>query len=103
MGQEENKEVLAHVRHVLNVEVLPRHLGYLETYLKESTTGWIAGTTEPSVVDFILVPRLQWLESGANDGISADILKPFPLIIAFMDKFMSLPQVKEYYTKFPTK
>ena len=31
----------------------------------------LAGTERPSIADFVFVPRLQWLVSGANDGIDA--------------------------------
>jgi glutathione S-transferase len=56
-------------------------------------------TTGPSIADFILVPRLQWLASGANDGISLTILDPFPHLKAVIAKLMALPAVVEYYEK----
>jgi hypothetical protein len=45
------------------------------------------------------VPRLQWLASGANDGISLTILDPFPHLKAVIAKLMALPAVVEYYEK----
>jgi glutathione S-transferase len=55
--------------------------------------------TGPSIADFILVPRLQWLASGANDGISLTILDAFPHLKAVIAKLMALPAVIEYYEK----
>lgn len=88
---------VAAVREALNSEVLPRHLGFFEKLLEQSSSGWIAGTPGPSIADFQIVPRLQWLASGANDGISTDILKPFPRVLALIDKLMTLPAIVEYY------
>lgn len=92
-------ETVAKVRKSLNDEVLPRHLSYLERLLRESSTPFIANTPEPSIADFILVPRLQWLESGANDGISKAILSKYPDIKNYMQTFLSLPKIKEFYSK----
>ena len=54
-------------------------------------------TTGPSIADFILVPRLQWLASGANDGISVTILGAFPHLKAVIVKLMALPAVVAFY------
>lgn len=95
----EMPELVPKVRASLNDEVLPRHLSCLEKILSRSTTGWIANTEGPSIADFILVPRLQWLQSGDNVGISTEILQPFPLMLALMVKVMALPAVVAYYEK----
>jgi glutathione S-transferase len=58
-----NEAILAEVRKSLNDEVIPRHLEFIENLLVKSTTGWIANTTEPSIADFILVPRLQVIKN----------------------------------------
>ncbi|KAJ1423502.1 hypothetical protein B484DRAFT_451869 [Ochromonadaceae sp. CCMP2298] len=84
----------------LNTSVLPRHLSNLELQLANSQTGWIANTPLPSVADFALVPRLQWLvEPGVNEGISPTLLEGYPLICALIEKLMALPQVVAYYAK----
>lgn len=92
-------ELVPPVRAALNDEVIPRHLGCLETLLSRSTTGWIAGTEGPSIADFILVPRLQWLCSGDNKGISTEILAPFPLLSGLVEKLLALPAVEAYYNE----
>jgi hypothetical protein len=40
---------------------------------------------------------MKYLSSGANDGISTEILKPFPLINDWVEKFYALPAIKTYY------
>lgn len=87
------------MRAALNDEVLPRHLACLENIMSRSETGWIANTAGPTIADFILVPRLQWLQGGDNEGISTEILKPFPLVSGLIDKLMALPAVEAYYNK----
>jgi glutathione S-transferase len=46
-----NEELLATVRKSLNDEVLPRHLTFFETLLKDSESGWIAGGPSPSIAE----------------------------------------------------
>lgn len=99
IGLEENKPLLTTIRKELNDVVLPRHLSFLENLMSSSTTGWIADTDEPSIADFILAPRLKWLASGANDGISKEILASYPSLTNMMIKLRSLPSINQYYLK----
>lgn len=86
------------VRKALNDAVLPSHLQNFEKLLEDSPSGWVAGGAGPSIADFILVPRLQWLvEPGVNDGISPTLLDAYPKLKAMMDKLMALPEVVQYY------
>ena len=86
------------VRQSLNDEVLPRHLSFLENLMGLSSTGWIAGGPGPSIADFALVPRLQWLcEPGMHDGIDCGILDSYPLLRGLIQRFMALPSVDAYY------
>lgn len=88
---------VATIRASLNDEIIPRHLECLESLMMKSKTGWIANTKTPSIADFVLVPRLQWLISGVNEGISKNILHPFPMLRALIDKLMGLPRIVHYY------
>ena len=69
--------------------------------LGSSSSGWIAGGACPSIVDFIMGPRLEYL-TGGLDGISKDILTPFPNVAAFVTKFFSNPKIASYYKKVPS-
>lgn len=90
------------IRKDLNDNVIPRHLGLLERRLSSNNPNckWFANTKQPSIADFCLVPRLGWL-AAHGEGISEDILKPFPLICGLMEAFYDLPQIKEYYETHP--
>jgi glutathione S-transferase len=94
---EGREDYRAQVRKLLNDEVLPRHLRFLETLLADSATGWLANTEKPSIADFVFVPRLQWLVSGANDGIDGDLLARFPRVAGLIEKLMGLPEVVAFY------
>lgn len=91
-----DEATVAAVRKSLNDEILPRHLGFFESLLQKSTTGWLADTPGPSIADFLLAPRLEWLVSGANDGIEKNLLDAFPLLKKFVEHFHALPAVAQY-------
>lgn len=91
---EENIKV---IRKELNDKILPTHLGFLEKLLKNSTSGYIADTSEPCICDFVLVPRLEFLVSGDTVGISKDLFKNFPLVEAYILKFKSNPKIQAYH------
>ncbi len=96
---EEHPEIVQSVRKELNDTVFPRHLSFLEKFLVKSSTGWIANSQGPTIAEFLLVPRLQWLASGVHDGISTEILAKFPAIRAWIDRFGSLHAIRTYYSR----
>eukprot|EP01038_Epipyxis_sp_PR26KG_P015210 gene15210-20489_t len=94
-----DEATIASVRKSLNDIILPKHLANLEAFAKSSKSGWIAGGDCPSIADFALVPRLQWLASGVNEGISTDILKPYPYLNKMILKLLSEPSIVSYYAR----
>ena len=59
-----DETTVSNIRKDLNDNILPRHLNFFDNLLQQSKSGWIGNTEHPSIADFILVPRLQWLMSG---------------------------------------
>jgi len=94
-----DEATVSSIRAKINDEVLPRHLQNFETILSKSSSVWLAGGPNPSIADFILSVRLKWLVSGANTGISSDLLSGYPRICKMIDNFENLPQIKKYYKK----
>ena len=89
---------VATVRADLNNVVLPRHLKFFQDLLSKSSTGWLADTQNPTIADFIVVPRMQWLAGGNNDGISLTILDDnAPAVNELISKMMNLDAVKSFY------
>ena len=96
-------EGTALVRKTLNDAILPRHLESFEKLLEKSTSGWIAGGNTPTIADFVLVPRLQWLAAGKYDGISTEILQPFPKLCGLIEHVLQLPEVRAWNAAHPEK
>ena len=92
----------AAVRAALNNEVLPRHLGNLDRLAAAAAAapgsgGWLAGTAEPTICDFVLACSLKDLTSGAVDGIEGEtLLAPFPALRRFLERFVALPAVAQW-------
>lgn len=91
------------VERALGENVLPRHLAFFEALLETSPSGWLAGTTGPTIADFLLVPRFEWLRTGAGlagvDG--AKLFARCPRICVLMKKFNDLASVKEWKARDP--
>ena len=89
---------VATIRADLNNVILPKHLKFFQDLLSRSTTGWLADTENPTIADFIVVPRMQWLAGGHNEGIDLSILdKNAPAVNELINKMMNLEAIKGYY------
>eukprot|EP00980_Cylindrotheca_fusiformis_P000608 scaffold154_cov129-Cylindrotheca_fusiformis.AAC.25 len=83
----------------ISTEILPKHLGYIEKMLNASSTGWIAGTQEPSPADFVWYSRLvDYIPEKAELTDKLKSLEEFPGCKAFVQKFKSLAAIQQYYT-----
>lgn len=84
---------------IYNETVLPGHLRRAEQVIESSSTGWIAGTEQPSPADFV------WYCSLVNMAAKKEIsqknknLEDFPKLKGFVEKFESLEPIKQYYIK----
>jgi glutathione S-transferase len=95
-----DEETLSTVRKALNDEVLPRHLQNFDRLVQKSPSGWLAGGPEPTIADFMVVPRLEWLvKPGVHMGISTSLLDGYPNLLKLIKKFNDLPAIKKYYAK----
>merc|ERR1712032_430175 len=82
---------------LISNEVLPRHLESVEKLFKASSTGWIAGTEEPSPADFVWYCRLaNFIPEHAVLSEKIRTLENYPECRAFVEKFNSLDAIKEY-------
>lgn len=84
----------------ISSQVLPRHLENVQNLFKISTTGWIAGTEEPSPADFVWFSRLHdFVREKAEYHDKIKTLEDYPALRAFVEKMKSLEAIKEYYEK----
>eukprot|EP00958_Prasinococcus_capsulatus_P012666 scaffold1277_cov329-Prasinococcus_capsulatus_cf.AAC.9 len=66
--------------------------------LEEGGSGWLAGTAEPTIADFFLIPPLQQLlEEGNGVERFKALGAQFPALRALCDRFHALPAIAEYY------
>lgn len=98
-GFDMTSDETAKVYETISNEVLPRHLTNLETLLKASPTGWIAGTAEPSAADFAWFGKLTSIPEKSEFSDKLKSLDDFPVLKAFVEKFQSLEAINEYYKK----
>ena len=89
-------EDAANFRLSLGAHHVPAFLRFLEAALDRSPSGWLAGTTGPSIADLCWAPRLRWLESGALDWLPLSILQPFPRSRELMQRVYALPAVSAF-------
>lgn len=85
-----------------NETVLPEHLKRAERVIESSSTGWFAGTEEPSPADFVWYCSLVNMAAKKEISEKNKTLESFPLLKAFMEKFESLEAIKEYYNEIDT-
>lgn len=84
------------------VDVIPRHLGYLEAALGGSATGWVNGTAKPSCADFAWGTQLRDIRAGLNEPkLPGAVLDAFPRTLLFLEKFLRLAEVAAYYKTWP--
>jgi glutathione S-transferase len=92
------EDQLPSIRKEVNDIILPKHLKYFENFLSRSTTGWLASSAHPTIADFTVAPRLKsFTIPGTYEGISHQLLDPFPLSRQLIDKFYALPEIQSYY------
>lgn len=80
-----------------NEVVLPNHLKKAERLIESSATGWIAGTEEPSPADFVWYCSLNNMTAKKEIMEKNKRLESYPKLKAFVVKFESLEEIKEYY------
>lgn len=93
----DHKELADAAFQALNADILPKHLGLINSLLENSKSGWLAGTDKPTIADFVWAPLLV----AVKDGWSGDttLLDKFPLITTFLTNFYKLKPIATYYGK----
>jgi glutathione S-transferase len=88
---------------ILSTEVLPRHLGDIESLLTSSPSGWVAGTEEPTAADFVWYCRFaQYLpENSKHFSAHLSSLEHYPACLQLVRQMNELPAVQEFYASPP--
>ena len=96
-GSEEQAARAKEMRDKFLANDLPRFCGYFSARL-EKTGAFLTGDS-PTIADCAVVTELRKFTFGNIEHIPADCLDQFPVITAFIDRFLALPAVKAYYEK----
>ena len=59
--------------------------------------GFLCGGDTPTIADCALVPMLNRFTSGGVDHVPKTCLEPFPVVCAYVARFMELKTVKAWY------
>lgn len=78
---------------------MPKYLGFLESALKSSTSGWLVGGAL-TIADLSAFVDLSWIGGGILDGIPTSVLDDYPSCVALMEKVQSVEKVKEWMEKY---
>eukprot|EP00927_Polykrikos_kofoidii_P020355 TRINITY_DN1963_c0_g1_i4.p1 TRINITY_DN1963_c0_g1~~TRINITY_DN1963_c0_g1_i4.p1 ORF type:complete len:218 (+),score=43.98 TRINITY_DN1963_c0_g1_i4:68-721(+) len=76
---------------------LPRFLGFYSKIL--SGTGAFFCGEKVTIADLAILPQLRYFRKGVADFVPATCLDEFPVVTAWMDRMMELPQIKAWYEK----
>jgi len=99
---EEQPELKAGIRRVLNESILPQHLTSLRRAFRNKLVEegpWLTGRLSPSIADFAWFHRFQMLGNGTMDGIDKDIVTSTDEFRVLLDTFNALPSIQEYRAK----
>lgn len=74
------------------------NLSLLERKVRDSETGWAAGTDNMSIADLKLFTGLFGLFSGNYDGIEASVVSGYPGLINYHRKVATEPRIQSHYS-----
>lgn len=96
-GSDEQKAKIKEMREHFVAEELPKWVGYFEARLAKS--GAFLCGSQVTLADCALVPELRKFQQGYMDHVPTTSLDKFPVLLAYIDRFMSVPAVKAFYKK----
>ena len=78
-----------------------KNLKLLEEKIAESTTGWVASTSDMNIADLKVFTDLFGLFSGNFDGVDKATLADYPGLLQYHDKVANEPRIKAHYANLP--
>lgn len=96
---EEGKAKLQAVKENWVAEELPKFAKFFTNLLKENGGEYLASTDYPTIADCSAVSFLNEFGKGFVQFVPADWIEEYPELKAYIDRFMALPEVAEWYSK----
>ena len=95
---DEGKELCKKMRQTWIKDELPKYLDRIVGLL-DRADGWIVpGTSEPTIADCLAAAQLRTFTRGHVDHVDTQCLETHPKVVAYLQKFFDLPQIKGRYT-----
>ena len=94
----EGQEVIRKVRTDFVENDLPKFLTYFTSILESNGNAFFCGPN-PTIADCVILPQLARFRAGFIDHVPTTCLDGFPVIIAWIDRMMAIPEVAAWYRK----
>jgi prostaglandin-H2 D-isomerase / glutathione transferase len=95
---DEGKKLVETMRTSFIENLLPKFMGYIEAMLEKSGGDWLVAGEKPTIADCFAVPNIRRFSRGYIDYIPATSLNDYPKVVAYLEKFCSLPEIQGRYT-----
>lgn len=95
---EEGQDLVKKLRTTWVDNELPKWLGYLEDMLEKNGGVWLASKGAPTIADCLAIPFLRGFSRGFMDYVPADSLEKNPKIVDYIQRFVSLPEIRGRYS-----
>lgn len=95
-GTEEHAERVKTLRVAFVQNDLPKYMKLVSDKIEAAGGAFVAGP-EPTIADCHLVPALRNYQKGHIDHVPTTCLDEYPVVIAYIKRFLELPTVKAYY------
>eukprot|EP00961_Rhodomonas_salina_P287661 3886717-Rhodomonas_salina.3 len=71
---------------------------HLSEAIKENGGKFACGDTL-TIADLQWYPQLRYFTKGVADHVPSDCLNAYPEVLAYMERVLAVPQIKEWYSK----
>mmetsp|Transcript_37770 Transcript_37770/g.52446 ORF Transcript_37770/g.52446 Transcript_37770/m.52446 type:complete len:222 (-) Transcript_37770:159-824(-) len=88
------------MREKFAAEALPQFLKHLTTHIEANGGHFLCGENL-TIADLAWVPQLRYFAKGIADHVPKEALDGFPVVTAYMARFMEIPSIKEWYAAHP--
>ena len=92
----EGKETIQRIRSAFVAEKLPHYLNHFSRHIEQNGNKFLCGE-EPTIADCYAYPTIRRFRLGTLDYIPTDCLDGHPVILSYLDRFLSIPRVTEWY------
>ncbi len=92
----EGKETIQRIRSAFVAEKLPHYLNHFSRHIEENGDKFLCGE-EPTIADCYAFPAFRRFRQGALDYIPTDSLDGYPVILSYLDRFLSIPSITQWY------